>query len=101
MIDERLERIGDLAGVAQVVVEDQRNERHRRRAVAVEDALAFVGEDVQAAGLLVLERCEQRIPPRVGEVLGLVDDDRVEPVPGLELLLRARPSGVADRVPRT
>ena len=85
VVDERLERVGDLAGVAQVVVEDQRDQRHRRRAVAVEDALAFVGEHVDAAGLVVLERGEQRVPPGVGEVLGLVDDDRVEPVTRLEL----------------
>ncbi len=52
MVDERLERIGDLAGVAQVVVEDQRHERHRRRAVPVEHPLAFVGEHVDAAGLV-------------------------------------------------
>ena len=85
MVDERLERIGDLSGVAQVVVEDQRDERHRRRSMPVEDALALVGEHVEAAGLVVLERGQQRVPPGVGEVLGLVDDDRVEPVAGLQL----------------
>ena len=75
MVDERLERVGDLAGVAQIVVKDQRDERHRRRSIAVEHALTFVGEHVHAAGFVVLERGEQRIPPGVGEVLGLVDDD--------------------------
>ena len=85
VVDERLEGVGDLAGVAQVVVEDQRHQRHGRGAVAVEDALALVGEDVDAAGLVVLERGEQRVPPGVGEVLRLVDDDRVESVAGLEL----------------
>ena len=85
VVDERLEGVGDLAGVAHVVVEDQRHQRNRRGAVPVEDALTLIGEDVQAAGLVVFERGEQRIPPGVGEVLCLVDDDRVESVAGLEL----------------
>ena len=85
MVDQRLECVGDLAGVAQIVVEDQRDERDRRRAVPVEDALALVGEHVDAAGLFVFQRRQKRIPPRIGEVLGFVDDDRVEPVTGLEL----------------
>jgi hypothetical protein len=80
VVDERLEGVGDLAGVAQIVVEGQRDERHRWGPVPVEDTLAFVGEHVDAAGLVVLERREQRVPPSVGEVLGLVDDDGVEPV---------------------
>jgi hypothetical protein len=89
VIDERLERVRDLAGVAEVVVEDQRYERHRRRAVAVEDTLTFVGEDVKATGFVVLQGRDQRVPPCVSEVLGVVDDDRVEPVAGLELPARS------------
>ena len=85
MVDERLERIGDLPCVAHVVVEDQRRQRNRRRAVSVEDALAFIGEDIQATGFVVLEGRQQRIPPGVREVLCLVDDDRVEAMSGLEL----------------
>ena len=85
VIDERLERVGDLTGVAQVVVEDQWYERHWRRAVPAENTLTFVGEDVEATGFVVLEGREQRVPPCVGEILRLVDDDRVEPVTGLEL----------------
>ena len=71
MIDERLERVDDLAGVAKIVVEDQRYERHWRRAVPVEDTLTFVGEDIQATGFVVLQGREKRVPPCVGEVLGL------------------------------
>ena len=85
VIDERLERVRDLAGVAKVVVEDQWYERHRRRAVPAENTLTFVGEDVQATGFVVLQSRQQRVPPRVGEILGLVDDDRVEPLAVLEL----------------
>ena len=48
--------------------------------MAVEDALAFVGEHVDAAGLVVVQCGEQRVPPGVREVLCLVDDDRVETV---------------------
>jgi len=44
VIDQRLKGVGDLAGVAQVVVEDQRDQRHRRGAVPTEHALALVGE---------------------------------------------------------
>jgi hypothetical protein len=51
VIDERLERVRDLAGVAKVVVEDQRYQRHRRRAVPAEDTLTFVGEDVKTTGV--------------------------------------------------
>ena len=51
----------------------------------MEDALAFVGEDVKVTGFVVLQSRQQRVPPRVGEVLGLVDDNRIEPVAGLEL----------------
>jgi hypothetical protein len=64
VIDERLEGVRDLAGVAKVVVEDRWYERHRRRAVPAEDT-------------------------RVGEILSLVDDDRVEAVAGLELCARS------------
>jgi hypothetical protein len=53
--------------------------------VPVEDALTLIGEHVQAASLVVFERGEQRIPPGVGEVLCLVDDDCVEAVAGFEL----------------
>jgi hypothetical protein len=88
VIDERLERVGDLAGVAKVVIEDQWYERHWPRAVPVEDTLTFVGEDVKATGFVVLEGREQRVLPRVGEVLGLVDDDRVEPGPGSSYVAR-------------
>ena len=42
-----------------------------------EDPLALVGEDEQPAVLPVLEPLHQRRPPRVGEVLPLVDDERV------------------------
>ena len=85
MVDEGPERIGDLAGVAQIVVEDERDQRHRWRSVPVEHALAFIGEHVEAAGLVVLECGEERVPPSVGEVLRLVDNDGVEPVTRLQL----------------
>ena len=59
----------------------------------VEDALAFVAEDIDAALDGVLERREQRIPPGVGEVLGFVHEDVPEPeafgVAELEQLDRA------------
>ena len=84
MIDEWLERVRDLAGVAKVMVKDQRYERHWRRAVPAENTLTFIGEDVKTTGFVVLEGREQRIPPCVGEILRLVDDDRVEPVAGVE-----------------
>lgn len=53
--------------------------------MSVEHALALVGEDIQTARFIVLERRKQRIPPRVREVLRLVDNDRVESIPRLEL----------------
>ena len=53
--------------------------------MTVEHPLALVGEDIQAASLIVLERRKQRIPPRVREVLSLVDNDGVESMTGLEL----------------
>ena len=40
------------------MVEDQRDQGNRRGAVPAEDALALIGEDVYAAGLLVFERGE-------------------------------------------
>ena len=85
VVDKRLEHVGDLARIAQIVVEQQRDEWRRRRAIPVEDALALVAEHVESAGLVVLARGRRRIPPGVGEVLCLVDDDRVDPVTGLEL----------------
>ena len=53
MIDERLKGVGDLAGVSQIVVEDQRYQRHRWRAAPVKDPLVFVTEYVQTAPDLV------------------------------------------------
>ncbi|BDX32234.1 hypothetical protein TUM20985_27810 [Mycobacterium antarcticum] len=44
----------------------------------------LVAEHVDAALDGVLQRSEQRVPPGVGEVLRLVDDDRVEAVAEVE-----------------
>jgi len=44
VVDERLERIRDLAGVPQIVVEDQRHQRNWRRTVTVEHVLAVASE---------------------------------------------------------
>ena len=112
---QRTEGRVDLPGVPQVMVEDQRDERHRRLAEPGKDPLVLVWVDVQAAGLLVLHRSEQRGPPVVGEVLRLSDDQRVEPVPRRQLaassavregsscsqkLLSSRvPMGAPQRVP--
>ena len=52
-----------------VLVEDERHQGHRWRALPVEDALALVAEDVDAAGVRILQRGEQWVPPAVGEVL--------------------------------
>ena len=82
---ERSERLVDLLGVAQVVVEHQRDELHRRSPEALEEALPLVGEDKDAALLLVLERTQHRRPPGVGEVLRLVDHERVEAPAGRQL----------------
>ena len=46
-----------------------------------EHALVLVGVDVQTARLLVAQRVHQRPPPPVREVLRLVHDDGVEPLP--------------------
>ena len=46
---ERTERLVDLLGVPQVVVEHERDERHRRLAEAREDPLVLVGVDVEPA----------------------------------------------------
>ena len=81
VVDEGLEGGGDLPGVADVLVEDQRHQRHRRGALAVEHPLALVDEHVQPAALGIAQRGQHRLPPAVGEVLRLVDDDRVEPLP--------------------
>jgi hypothetical protein len=82
VVDKRLEGIRDLPHVTHIVVEDQRN---RRGAVAVEDPLALIGENVKAAGLVVFERREKLVPPRVREVLRSVDDYRVKSMSVLEL----------------
>ena len=75
---QRREPGGDLTGVAEVAVEHQRDQPRRKPAEPREDPLPLVGEHVEATGLLVPERRQRRGPPQVGEVLGLVDDDRVE-----------------------
>ena len=75
---ERAEGPRDLLGVAQVVVEHQRDERHRGLAEAGEDPLVLVGVDVETALVLVAQRLHERVPPVVGEVLRLVDDHGVE-----------------------
>ncbi|MFC5041017.1 hypothetical protein [Ornithinimicrobium kibberense] len=75
---QRAEALGDLAGVAQVVVEHERHQRDRRAAEPREEPLVLVGVDVEPALLRVAQRREQGGPPVLGEVLGLVDDDRVE-----------------------
>ena len=81
MVDQRLEGPGDLTGIADVLLQDQRHQRYRRRALAVKDPLAFVAEHVDPAGLRVAHGRQERLPPAVGEVLSFVDDDRIEPMP--------------------
>jgi len=71
------------------VVQHDRDQLGWCAAVSGEHTLTFVGEGVQPPRLLVLERCEQGRPPSIGEVLRLVDDDRVEPAPG-RLIARER-----------
>ena len=71
-------RRGDLAGVADVLVENQRDQWHRRP-LAVEDPLAFVAEH---ARLPASGRAARSVaaPTNCRRSHGLVDDDRVEPV---------------------
>ncbi len=82
---QRPEGLIDLAGVAQVVVQHQRHQLHRGPAETGEEPLVLVGEDEDAALLLVAQRTQDRLPPGVGEVLGLVDHHRVEAVTGRQL----------------
>jgi hypothetical protein len=49
-IDQGLKGVGDLPGVAQIVVQHQRHQRHRRRPMPIEDPLPFVGEHIDSAG---------------------------------------------------
>ncbi len=81
---------GDLAGVAQVAVEGERHEVDAGPPRAVEDPLAVVAEDRDPPGGGIGEGGEQRRPPRVGEVLGLVDDE------GVEALLVRQPAGEVE-----
>jgi hypothetical protein len=53
--------------------------------VAVEDTLSFVTEDVDTAVDGAFERGKQRVPPCVGEILSVVDDDGIESMTGFEL----------------
>ena len=68
------------------MVEDERDEVDRRATGALEDALTAVAGDEEAAIFAIAERRDDRTPPAVGEVLRLVDDDRIEPLPVEELL---------------
>ncbi len=77
---QRGEGVSDLPGVPQVVVQHERDERHGRLAEAGEDPLVLVRVDIEPARGLVPQRCHQRPPPQVGEVLRLVDDDGVEAI---------------------
>ena len=61
------------------MVEHEGHQLDRRASEPREHALPLVGVGEQATGLFVAQRPQQRQPPVVGEVLGLVDDDRVEP----------------------
>src|SRR5680860_129039 len=72
------EGLGDRERVAEVLVQEHRDERQRRTALPGEDPLALVREDVDTTTLLVAQCGQQRRPPGVREVLCLVDDDRVE-----------------------
>ena len=78
---QRGEGPGDGGRVAQVVVQRERVEVDGGVPVPVEDALVLVGEHEQHAPVRVLEALDQRLPPQLPEVLSLVHDDRVEPVP--------------------
>ncbi len=70
---ERGEGAVDLARVAQAVVEHERHQGDRWRTEAPEHPLVLVGEDVEPALLLVAQGLQHRAPPRLGEVLRLVD----------------------------
>lgn len=51
----------------------------------VEDALSFVAEHIQTTIVDILQGGQQRVPPRVGEILRFIDDDRVEAMSRREL----------------
>src|SRR4051812_13068523 len=79
---QRGEAARDLAGVAEVDVQDQGDESCGRSTEPGEHTLPLVGEHVEAAGVLDLQCREHCRPPEVGEVLRLIDDDGVERLPG-------------------
>ena len=72
------EDLGDLGGVPQVLIQLEGTERDGGDALAGEQALLLIREDVQGALDLIAQARLDRIPPQGGEVLALVDDDRVE-----------------------
>ena len=64
----------------QVVVEHQGHQGERWASEPGEHPLPFVAVGVDTTGDLVAQRPHQRRPPVVGEVLGLVDHNGVEPL---------------------
>jgi hypothetical protein len=83
---ERLERLGDLAGVPEVFVDVDghkggrrpEGEVRRRASPPFVDVLAVVHEGVNLAVRGVRGAGEQRLPPQRGEVLCFIDDDGVQ-----------------------
>ena len=74
---------------------------HRGSAEPREDALVLVRVDVEAAVVLVAQRRQDRAPPAVREVLGLVDDDRVVLLLVGQLLGQVAHQRAAASPPRT
>ena len=73
----------------------------RQPAEPGEHPLPLVGEHIQATGSSSLSAAERRGPPEVGEVLGLVDDDRRRTACRRAASHRGRPSARAARPPRS
>ena len=74
---ERPEHLGDLLGVADVLIQHDRRQRDRHLAVPFEHPLRLVGERVQPAVALVAQAGQGRRPPGGADVLRLIDNDRV------------------------
>ena len=72
------EHVADLAAVAQVGVQRQGDQAEVGAVVAVEDSLLLVGEHRDPCLVRVAQGGQERGPPGMGAVLGLVDDQGVE-----------------------
>ncbi|QCW51023.1 hypothetical protein FE634_12535 [Nocardioides dongxiaopingii] len=74
------EDLRDPLGVADALTQLERGDVDRGSGPTAEDPLVLVHEHVDASLGGVTQAQQQRVPPPVAEVLGLADDDGLEPL---------------------